>query len=123
MNEQKEKTVNQKIAEFMGVCPEHKPNMKRWKGEYEMPCVNCEKPAVHHSNPIPGPSYTTDLNEIAKVEAKVIETFGLSNYFNKLTDACIVASTDGEELYIATAPASVRVKAVVSLIEEKENGR
>lgn len=121
-----DKTTNQIIAEFMGVCPEHKPNMKRWKGEYEMPCVNCEKPAVHHSSPIPGPAYDTDLNALQEVIRQATIRFGW-----QALEAALAVEIEKDRIQpyagpltgfnFAVASAKQWANALVNVIQEKAN--
>ena len=136
MNEHlKEKTANQKIHRwFSPQCgnghdwePTDSANSRHyWR------CTGCgASDETFEDEPPTIPAYDTDLNKIAEVEAKVIETFGEFKYLDALT----VALKGGFDLQIrlmmddvafvrtlATAPASVRAAAIVALIEEKENG-
>lgn len=156
MNEQKEKTANQIIHEWMNpdTCwHEYAPDRTAWLKKRTLLglahtfvsnpnanfCVKCGQdagtPLLVNDEPLVStalkvPAYDEDLNAVAEVEAKVIETFGEFEYLDALSNALRRGFELEERLamddtnfirLLATAPASVRAAAIVALIEEMKD--
>jgi hypothetical protein len=129
MNEQKEKTVNQIIHEwaFPDKCwhePQH--SQTRAGVPWEWNCSKCGK-RVAELHYLDNPAYDSEDSPrklLAEVEAKVFDSGLAIEYVALLTR--ITLETEGypvhgdwcSTFYLATASASNRAKAIVSLIQE-----
>jgi hypothetical protein len=65
--------INRAVHKAVGGCIGHKPNLKHWKGQLEMPCESCGEPLVYSNpNPRPIPDYTSDISSAMKFAEKLI---------------------------------------------------
>jgi len=110
MSEEINRAIHEKV---IGECW-HEGNPKsREIGLRWVPCVKCHE-NIRAWDDEPNPDYCTDLNAVAKAEAKVIEKVGFYPYKNALIEACDF------DAFLITATAEQRAKAILKALEIEE---
>ena len=107
--------TNQILHKWMGRGCWHQAGHYIGQSTWTFICMHCGLQKV----PVEclGPKYTVDLNAVRQVELKAIESFGVNQLANALTDAVhqIIPSPDIENVIFADA--RTRAFALVELIE------